>query len=282
MKHRLLHYSAFTNDTSGGNPAGIWIGDSLPAQKEMQEIAKEVGYSETAFLAPATGLARTVRYFSPAMEVSFCGHATIASGVALGNTQGPGLYLFSTLIGEIPVTVTTQNGGIRASLTSVEPRKEAAPENLIQSVLDALRWSRSDLDPNLLPALAYAGAWHLVLAVGTVERLNDLDYDFEELKSVMTDAKLVTIQIVWRESDHVFHSRNPFPVGGVWEDPATGAAAAALGGYLREMGLIEAPAKILIHQGVAMGRPSKLEVCIPVTGGILVSGMAVEILVDTN
>ena len=71
---------------SGGNPAGVWIGEALPADDEMQRIAAEVGYSETAFLAPdgsgATGRFR-VRYFSPLAEVPFCGHATIASGVAL-------------------------------------------------------------------------------------------------------------------------------------------------------------------------------------------------------
>ena len=80
-----------------------------------------------------------------------------------------------------------------------------------------------------------------------------------------------------RESASCFHARNPFPVGGVVEDPATGAAAAALGGYLREAGLIETPAQLTIHQGAAMGRPSLLEVDIPRRGGIQVTGRAVDI-----
>ena len=88
---------------------------------------------------------------------------------------------------------------------------------------------------------------------------------------------MTTLQLIWRESAAVFHARNPFPVGGVIEDPATGAAAAALGGYLREAGLIEAPATILIRQGEAMGRPSRLTVDIPVAGGIVVTGTAVPI-----
>jgi PhzF family phenazine biosynthesis protein len=83
--------------------------------------------------------------------------------------------------------------------------------------------------------------------------------------------------LIWRESIAVFHSRNPFPVGGVVEDPATGAAAAALGGYLRDAGLISVPAKLLIRQGEAMGRPSRLRVEIPVAGGIVVRGTAVPI-----
>jgi len=82
----LLRLAAFTADPAGGNPAGVWIGDVLPPAGEMQRIAAEVGYSETAFLAPdASGEAGRwrVRYFSPLAEVPFCGHATIASGVAL-------------------------------------------------------------------------------------------------------------------------------------------------------------------------------------------------------
>ena len=80
-----------------------------------------------------------------------------------------------------------------------------------------------------------------------------------------------------RESATRFHARDPFPVGGVVEDPATGAAAAALGGYLRDAGLIEAPARLTIRQGEAMGRPSRLEVEVPATGGIVVSGTAVAL-----
>ncbi|MEL7373070.1 MAG: PhzF family phenazine biosynthesis isomerase, partial [Pseudomonadota bacterium] len=92
MSDALLHrYAAFTSDPAGGNPAGVWVGDQLPAPEEMQRIAAEVGYSETAFVAPASGLARTVRYFSPEMEVPFCGHATIATGVALAASDGEGV-----------------------------------------------------------------------------------------------------------------------------------------------------------------------------------------------
>jgi PhzF family phenazine biosynthesis protein len=147
----------------------------------------------------------------------------------------------------------------------------------VEAVLRALDWSTADLSPAIPPIRAYAGAWHLVLAVNRLERLNRLKYDFSMLKSLMEREKLTTLQLVWRETDDVFHSRNPFPVGGVIEDPATGAAAAALGGYLRQKKLVRVPAQIIIHQGEAMGRPSRLEVEIPENGGIAVSGTAVKI-----
>jgi PhzF family phenazine biosynthesis protein len=76
----------------------------------------------------------------------------------------------------------------------------------------------------------------------------------------------------------VFHARNPFPVGGVVEDPATGAAAAAFGAYLRELRLVATPATVTIHQGHDMGRPSLLTLDIGEEGGIRVTGQAVAMV----
>jgi PhzF family phenazine biosynthesis protein len=273
----LLRMSAFTTDPAGGNPAGVWIGDALPPAAEMLRIAAEVGYSETAFLAPAAGRERTVRYYSPEKEISFCGHATVAAGVVLGEREGDGVYRFATAVGAVRVEVGMRDGVRQASLTSVEPRHEPAPEALVEETLAALRWTAADLDSAIPPARAYAGAWHLVLAVRTAERLAELDYEFRRLKAIMLADDLTTLQLIRRERADLFHARDPFPVGGVVEDPATGAAAAALGGYLRDAGLIAAPASILIRQGETMGRPSLLTVEVPAAGGIVVSGAAVPI-----
>lgn len=277
MSGILRRLTAFATTPDGGNPAGVWVGDALPDAAEMQRIAADVGFSETAFVAPAAGPARTVRYYSPEAEVSFCGHATIAAGVVLGEAEGDGVYQLATAVGDVPVEVRTRNGVRLAALTSVEPDHEPVPDPLLRNALAALGWRADDLDPALPPARAYAGAWHLVLAARRARRLARLDYAYDALKAIMLQDGLTTVQLVWRERPDLFHSRNPFPVGGVVEDPATGAAAAALGGYLRDAGLIDAPATILIRQGEAMGRPSRLTVEIPATGGIVVRGAAVPI-----
>ena len=273
----LYRYTAFSTRPDGGNPAGVWIGEALPDAATMQRIATEVGFSETAFLAPAAGFERTIRYYSVEAEVSFCGHATIASGVLLGETGGAGRYRLASAVGEVPVDVRRRDGRWEASLTSVAPKHEPAPGDLVEAVLDLLGWQRADLDEAIPPARAYAGAWHLVLAALHARRLATLAYDFEALKAVMRADGLTTLQLVWRERADLFHARDPFPVGGVFEDPATGAAAAALGGYLREAGLVAAPASFVIRQGEAMGRPSRLFVDVPATGGIVVTGTAVPL-----
>jgi PhzF family phenazine biosynthesis protein len=273
----LYRLAAFSDRSDGGNPAGVWIGKALPEPEVMQRIAASVGFSETSFVAPISGPSRTVRYYSPEAEVSFCGHATIATGVVLGEQEGDGSYTLETAVGKVPVAVRTRHGLRVASLTSVAPLHAAASDELLTEALAALGWHSDELDRSIPPARAYAGAWHLVLATAESGRLSHLDYDFERLKAVMLRENLTTLQLVWRETEFVFHSRNPFPVGGVVEDPATGAAAAALGGYLRDAGLLPVPATILIRQGETMGRPSRLTVDIPAGGGIVVTGTAVPI-----
>jgi PhzF family phenazine biosynthesis protein len=273
----LYLLSAFTETPEGGNPAGVWIGDQLPEPDDMQRIASEVGFSETVFLSPRKGAARTARYYSPEAEVPFCGHATIAAGVQLGALDGDGHYRFDTAAGEVQVSVRHSMTRPEASLTSVEPKHAAVEPRLLERALRTLGWREDDLDPAIPPAMAFAGAWHLIVAVREAGRLAKLDYEFDRLKALMLDANLTTLQLIWREREDAFHARNPFPVGGVVEDPATGAAAAALGGYLRDANLIAAPASILIRQGEAMGRPSSLHVRIPATGGIVVSGHAVSL-----
>jgi PhzF family phenazine biosynthesis protein len=167
-----------------------------------------------------------------------------------------------------------------AALTSVAPKHVPASTDVLARILATLSWSEGDLDRTIPPALSFAGAWHFVIAVTTAERLAQLDYDFNALKQVMLEFDLTTIQLLWRERCDLFHARDPFPVGGVVEDPATGAAAAAFGGYLRDAKLIDVPANITILQGETMGRPSRLNVYIPPAGGIVVSGNAVDL--DTS
>lgn len=216
-----------------------------------------------------------MRHDSPETEIEFCSHATITSGVVLGETEGPGTCRFSIKPGEIPVKVHQRAGRWEAALTSIAPRHEPAPARLVADALAALRRNAEDLDPAVPPARAFAGAWHLVLTVRSPERLVKLDYDYERLRALMLADRLTTRQLVWRERADPFDSRNPFPVGGAVGDPATGAAAVALGGYLRDAALIAAPATILIRQGEAMGRPSRLTVEIPAARAIVVPGNAV-------
>ena len=278
MTPEILRYAAFTDDPSGGNPAGVVLDATDLNDAAMLGIAADVGYSETAFVTRQPGGELDVRYYSPLAEVPFCGHATIATAVAWAERHGSEPLVFRTRAGEVAVDVADGTPP-RATLTSVAPSvAEVEPADL-REALAALRWEEDDLDPAFPPRVAYAGAHHLVLAARTRPRLAALDYDFDRLAALMAARDWTTLQLVHRTGEHAFDVRDPFPPGGVVEDPATGAAAAAFGGYLRELALIAVPARLELRQGDDLGRPSRLTVEVPAEPGtgIRVSGAAVPI-----
>jgi PhzF family phenazine biosynthesis protein len=282
----VLRYAAFTEDPRGGNPAGVVLDALGLNDTTMLGTAAGVGYSETAFVtARDVGEGELdVRYFSPEAEVPFCGHATIATAVAWAERHGPGLLHMHTPVGLVEVETTDAPTGLTATLTSVPPKvAPIAPQELAE-LLAALRWRADELEPMLPPRIAYAGVYHPVIAAATRERLAELDYDFDQLRALMARCGWTTVQLIWRESSDTYHARDPFPPGGVVEDPATGAAAAAFGGYLRELDLVAPPARITIHQGHDLGRASLLTVEIPpgAATGIRVSGRAVPICLTTR
>lgn len=247
--------ASFTLDGHGGNPAGVLISDDLPGAGEMQRIAAEVGYSETAFAAPQ-GDGFRVRYFAPEGEVPFCGHATIALGAALGATHGTGTYALLLNAAGISVEAFSGEGTWGAKLTSPPTSCRPVPDEALRAFLDLFGLKSADLDPGLSPAFANGGAEHLVLPLASHAELQSMVYDFDTGAALMQGHKLVTINLIWRESAARIHARNAFAGHGVYEDPATGAAAAALAGYLRDGGGHETPFEVI--QGTEMGAPSRL------------------------
>ncbi|MFE6408564.1 PhzF family phenazine biosynthesis protein [Streptomyces sp. NPDC057837] len=262
----ILRYVAFSTDPEGGNPAGV--------------VLDARGADDAAMLAVAADGSLAVRYFSPLAEVPFCGHATVATAVAHAERHGTGRLLLRTAAGLVPVTTErAADGTLQATLVSVAPRTAPIGEADLAELLAILGWSAADLDPELPVRVAFGGAWHPVLAAATRDRLAALDYDMPALAALMGRTGWTTVDLVWRESPTVFHARNPFPPGGVVEDPATGAAAAAFGGYLRELGLVTPPARLTVRQGADMGRPSTITVSVPegTDTGISVTGTAVRL-----
>jgi PhzF family phenazine biosynthesis protein len=266
--------AAFSDGETGGNPAGVVIADALPSESEMQRIAAEVGYSETAFAAPE-GNAWRVRYFAPTVEVAFCGHATIALATRLAEHKGPGTYALTLNDSKITVESRQINGRAQASLTSPPTRSAAADPALVSAALDLFGVQASDLAEGFPPGLAHAGNDHLVLALKSRDLLAAITYDLEAGAALMAQHGLTTINLLFIETPRLFHSRNAFAIGGGLEDPATGAAAAALGGYLRDLGWPH-EGSIDIIQGEDMGARSLLRVDIPAPkgSGIRVSGTA--------
>lgn len=266
--------AAFSDGDMGGNPAGVVIAEQHPSDAEMRKIAAEVGFSETAFAAPVKDAFR-VRYFSPESEVPFCGHATIALGAALALKHGDGTFPLILNEAEITVEGRQQNGIISAALQSPPTHSAEASPQLVSDALELLGYTDDDLDPDIPPARINGGAEHLVLGLKTRELLAAMAYDLASGRDLMNREGLVTITLVYAETLQRFHTRNPFASGGVYEDPATGAATAAFAGYLRDIGWPH-NGVINVVQGEDMGMRSHLKAEIPPERGssIRISGTA--------
>lgn len=270
----VLKIAAFSDGDAGGNPAGVLIGDILPDAAEMQGIAARVGFSETAFAAP-DGNDWRVRYFSPESEVPFCGHATIALGAALVRQFGDGIFPLTLNQASITVEGFRDGANVAAALQSPPTRSRPAPPELIAEALALFGYALGDLDPVIPPALIHGGADHLVLALNSREALAAMRYDLKAGQALMRREGLVTILLAYAQTPRLFHTRNPFASGGVYEDPATGASTAAFAGYLRDIGWPHGGA-IDVVQGEDMGMRSRLHADIPQEAGssIRVSGTA--------
>ncbi|MDY0909915.1 PhzF family phenazine biosynthesis protein [Microbacterium sp. CFBP9034] len=273
----VQRWAAFTDRPDGGNPAGVVIGaDELDAP-EMQRIAADVGYAETAFIS-GTGRRRGIRYFSPVAEVPFCGHATVASAVALAGDLGDGLLTFDTPVGAVEIVARSESGRRSAAFTSVEPWVDSLTDAALGAVLDLIGLDAADLDPAHPPRLAYAGNRHPLVVLADRVVFDTFTFDPSGARTLMdAEAWPATIIVLHALGHDRWEARNIFPVGAITEDPATGAAAAATGAYLRAIGAVGPPARIVIEQGRHVGRPGLLTVDIPAAGGITVSGGAVPI-----
>jgi PhzF family phenazine biosynthesis protein len=269
----ILRYTAFTRSPEGGNPAGVVLDADELSDERMLRIAADLGYSETAFLSRIRPDSARIRYFTPLAEIAFCGHATIASTAALATHAGATAVDLETNAGTVPVTFGDGLATLHAVDTTVGPLDPA----LLAELLEALRIDPEQLDSTLPPALIHGGNTHTLIAVSS-PALDALDYDADALLALQRrEGWDGAMPVVARIDALTFASRNPFPTGGIREDPATGSTAAGLGAYLRDGGHVDAPTTVTVRQGHHIGRPSEILVDIPAEGRIAVRGAAIEL-----
>jgi PhzF family phenazine biosynthesis protein len=271
----IQKFAAFCAGEQGGNPAGVVVADALPDAAAMQRVAREVGFSETAFAARA-GDTWQVRYYSPEAEIPFCGHATIALAAALAMQTGEQRFRMQLAQAQIDVEghrLSERTG--EAAFVSPPSRSRAPTPQELADALGLFGLSSDDLQAGFAPAVIHAGSDHIFLPLERRERLAAMAYDFARGQAVARERGWVTMLLAHAQTPTLFHARNAFAYGGVYEDPATGAAAAALAGHLRAQGYAPGT-QIEVQQGDDMGTPCRLYATTPqdVGGRVRVSGTA--------
>jgi len=261
--------NSFGLDSSGGNPAGVVLdADSLSdIQKKM--IAREVGFSETAFVQKSDKADLKVTFFTPIEEVDLCGHATIATYALLleKNLLSPGEYLQELKAGILKININ-ENGIIVMDQTLPKFKNEIDSIEIVDALQIPVEWVTST---NLIPQVVSTGLNDLLIPIKTREQLFSIKLNDERISRFQKQHGLDSFHMFTFdtiEKNLVANSRNSDPLHGIHEESATGSATGALACYLfdREKLSKYHLNKLLFEQGYSMGQHSQITVSLEVNG----------------
>ena len=286
---RILQVDAFTDRPFAGNPAGVVLDADGIADGEMQAIAAEMNVADTAFLAGSSGSAALrLRWFTPSREVTYCGHATIATAHALveaGRLAAGDRVAFETLGGRLVVEVDAQAAGPLIWLAPPAPRL-VRPDAALGEVV-AAAGVRPDALARWAP-ITLTAERDLLVPVAGLAALRALAPDMAALASAAAAAGLRGVCTVSRETVEpasVAHSRFFAPHYGIVEDPVTGSVHSSIALWLLEAGRLPMAGSrgvFTAEQGDGLGRPGRLRLEVDTAAGaparIRVGGRAVTVL----
>ena len=278
--HRYYICDVFTETRFGGNQLAVLPEADGLSDQQMQQVAREFNFSESAFvLPPERGHARRVRIFTPTTEVPFAGHPNIGTAFVLatmgafGPTDGSITVTFEEKAGLVPITIRQREGRLWCELSAPE-RLSLGKTVSAESLASAVSLATSDvITATHQPQVASVGLPFLLAELKDRSalmraRVNPQGFEALAARGVTPDVHLYT-----KSADEFdIRARMFAPFDGVPEDPATGSANCALAGLLRHYGdTTDGTASWRIAQGVEMGRPSVLEACAEKRGGIVVT-----------
>ncbi len=261
---------AFTDKPFGGNPAGVVIYESLD-DDNMQKIAAELRYSETAFIKPIDKHKFNIRFFTPNAEVELCGHGTIASFGALVYSKyiiDNNFYYMNSKAGTLKVFIKDNFIMMEQAVPKAGPIiTEIA---FLSSALNISLEDIGDTNYFLSPQAISTGLLDIMLPVKSKEILNKISPDFNELSKLSKSYGVVGIHAFTLDEKCLTAScRNFAPLFGIDEEAATGTANGALTYYLYLYNVLKEFNKdFIFSQGEKMNRPSKIVTRMEINDGI--------------
>jgi trans-2,3-dihydro-3-hydroxyanthranilate isomerase len=266
MELEFLTADVFTTRRFGGNPLALVLDADGLTGEQMQAITREFNLSETAFVLRPEDAGHTarLRIFTPGRELPFAGHPTVGSALLLHHLGRCGdLCILEEGVG--PVEVRIQGGPPVAELTVPRPPEEGPPPPPPAEVAALVGLDPRDIrDDGYAPAAVSAGVPFLVVPLRSREALAGARPDAAAFDRILGRGWAREVYLVVLEEEVVW-ARMFAPSLGIAEDPATGAAAAALAAYLGvRHGGPAGTLRRVIHQGVEMGRPSEIRIAVDV------------------
>jgi trans-2,3-dihydro-3-hydroxyanthranilate isomerase len=250
-RFRYVIADVFTGTPLTGNQLAVYTNATDIPEDRMQDIAREMNFSETVFvLAPEGDGHVRIRIFTPSTELPFAGHPTLGSAFVLAGPLQLTQIKLETGIGIVPVRVEREGAKIVFGWMS-QPIPTWAPFEQEADLLAAL-----DVESSGLPVEVYEnGPRHVFVRLGSEEAVAAVGPDMGALSRLGPVGASTFAGEGTRWKTRMFG-----PGLGVAEDPATGSAAGPLGVHLLRHGLIQSGQEIELTQGVEILRPSKLHV----------------------
>lgn len=254
MEYKLYRLSAFPKEKHGGNPAGVVISADSLSKDEMQSIAKEVGYSETAFVLNSSSADFMVRFFTPLSEVGLCGHATIATFNLLRDLDiiDVGFYTQETQVGILKLEVKKDF----VFMEQVPPK--------YGEYIDPLEiencFNNSDfIDTSLPIRILSTGMKEIFVPIKSIKDLNSLIPNIDGINEISVNYDIIGIHCfaISTEDEADAYGRNFAPIVGINEESATGTSNGALGCYLNNY-VFKDKTEFNLRQGYSMNKPSEI------------------------
>jgi len=251
---RACLVDAFTDEPLSGNAAGVVPDARGLTDAQMQAIARELGASETAFVADSADADRQIRFFTPTQEIDLCGHATIGAHglLAADGTVEPGSYTVETNVGTLDIRLTddrtvwmTQS---RPELTEVDIEYDR-----LAAALGIDPATLIDVGADLPVARATTGLPFLIIPINFLSALGQISPDFAAIETLSAEHDVAGVYVFTFDTlsgDSSVHGRMFAPAAGVDEDPVTGTASGACGAYLESTEAFDSfPDELVFEQG---------------------------------
>ncbi|MBC7867900.1 MAG: PhzF family phenazine biosynthesis isomerase, partial [Gloeobacteraceae cyanobacterium ES-bin-316] len=222
MTIKTFIVDSFTNEPFKGNPAGVCLLEQEIDVHMMQSIASEINLSETAFLIQnaADDTKFSIRFFTPTVEIAFCGHATLASAKIVLQYLGKNSVEFTTHH-SLKIEATSEGENIKMLF----PLYDTVPANPSQQFLDAFAINKP-------VASRFAKELNMLLVeVENKGTLLNINPDFVKANDCAEGVKVFIVTSKSEDNEYDFYSRCFCPWIGINEDPVTGAAHTVLAKY---------------------------------------------------
>lgn len=294
MRYRFYTADVFTDRPFGGNQLAVFPDAQGLDPARMQQVAREFNLSETVFVLPPDDPAHTrrLRIFAPAVEMPFAGHPTVGTAYLLAAIGAIALageetrIVFEEGVGPVPVAIQAAAGRpVFARLWAAQMPQWGPPPPPPSALAAIVALAESDLlvGEEDAPEAISCGLPFLFVPVRDRAAMDRIRFQPQQWEATLAgywapQLFLFTYEVALPGSQ--LHARMFAPALGIVEDPATGAAATALGGYLgKRAAFADGTGHWRVEQGFAMGRPSLLDVTVEKQAGaitaITVGGAAV-------